>query len=99
MKSEINGTLYQLYKKQGELVTSQSPLALLGSNKNFVLEMQVDEYDIFKIKAQQLVLVTLDSYKGKVFEARVSSISPMMNEASKTFLVEANFVHPPEIFM
>lgn len=95
VKSDINGTLYQLYKKQGELVTPQSPLALLGSNKKFVLEMQVDEYDIFKIKPQQLVLVTLDSYKGKVFEARVSSISPMMNEASKTFLVEANFVHPP----
>jgi HlyD family secretion protein len=96
LKSEVNGVLYQLYKKRGESVTPQSPLALLGRNKQFVLEMQVDEYDIFKIVKGQLVLVRLDSYKGKVFEAKVTSISPMMNEASRTFLVEAVFVDPPK---
>ena len=96
LKSEINGVLYQLYKKRGESITSQIPLALLGGNKQFVLEMQVDEYDIFKVKPGQLVLVTLDSYKGEVFEAKVATISPMMNEATKTFFVEATFLKPPE---
>lgn len=96
LKSEINGVLYQLYKKRGESITSQTPLALFGGNKKFVLEMQVDEYDIFKVKTGQLVLVTLDSYKGEVFEAKVVTISPMMNEATKTFLVEATFLKPPK---
>lgn len=96
LKSEIHGVLYQLYKKRGESITSQTPLALLGSKKKFVLEMQVDEYDIFKVKPDQLVLVTLDSYRGEIFEAKVVSISPMMNQASKTFLVEATFVKPPK---
>lgn len=96
LKSEINGVLYQLYKKRGESITSQTPLALLGGNNKFVLEMQVDEYDIFKVKPGQLVLVTLDSYKGEVFEAKVVNISPMMNEATKTFLVEATFLNPPK---
>ena len=97
LKSEVSGVLYQLYKKRGESVTPQTPLALLGGRKQFVLEMQVDEYDIFKVVKGQRVWVTLDSYKGQVFEAKVSSISPMMNEASKTFLVEAIFVNPPKI--
>jgi len=96
LKSEVNGVLYQLYKKKGEAVTPQTPLALLGGNKQFVLEMQVDEYDIFKIVKGQLVVVKLDSYKGKVFEAKVTSISPMMNQATKTFLVEASFLDPPK---
>ena len=96
LKSEVNGILYHLYKKKGEWVTQQTPLALLGGNKQFVLEMQVDEYDIFKVRKSQLVLVTLDSYKGKVFEARISSISPMMNPVTKTFLVEAVFDDPPK---
>jgi HlyD family secretion protein len=96
LKSEVNGVLFQLYKKPGEMVNPQTPLALLGEHKKFVLEMQVDEYDIFKIKKGQLVLVTLDSYKGKVFEAKVTTISPLMKEASKTFLVEALFLNPPQ---
>ena len=96
LKSEVDGILYHLYKKRGEWVTQQTPLALLGGNKQFVLEMQVDEYDIFKVRKNQLVLVKLDSYKGKVFESRISSISPMMNQVTKTFLVEAIFVDPPK---
>jgi multidrug efflux pump subunit AcrA (membrane-fusion protein) len=59
--------------------------------------MQVDEYDIIKIKKDQLVYITLDSYKGKVFEAKVSKINPIMNERSKTFLVEATFINQPEV--
>lgn len=96
LKSTVNGIVYQLYKKKGESVTPQLPLALLGGDKQFVLEMQVDEYDIFKVKKDQEVLVTLDSYRGKVFEAKVNTISPMMNESTKTFLVEAVFVKPPQ---
>ncbi|MBC7565524.1 MAG: efflux RND transporter periplasmic adaptor subunit [Pedobacter sp.] len=96
LKSEISGVLYQLYKKTGESVNPQMPLALLGSNRKFVIEMQVDERDIFKVVKGQLVLVTLDSYPGKVFEANVTTISPMMNESSKTFLVSAAFIDPPK---
>ena len=43
------------------------------------------------------VLVTLDSYKGKVFNAKVTKIYPLMNERSKTFLVEAEFTQAPEV--
>jgi multidrug efflux pump subunit AcrA (membrane-fusion protein) len=59
--------------------------------------MEVDEYDILKIKKNQLVMVTLDSYKGKVFEARVTKINPLMNERSKTFTIEASFVEQPSV--
>ncbi len=97
LKSELEGVLYQLYKKTGESVTPQTPLALLGNNRQFVLEMQVDEYDIFKVRIGQMVLVRMDSYKGQIFEAYVSSISPVMDEAAKTFLVEAVFMHPPKV--
>ena len=38
----------------------------------------------------------MDSYKGKVFEATIQKIDPMMNERSKSFLVEAVFVDRPE---
>ncbi len=97
IKSEVNGLVYNLFKSKGENVSIQMPLAVVGDAKDFVLEMQVDENDIFKLKNGLLVLVTMDSYKGKVFDAIITKIYPMMNERSKTFLIEATFVNQPEI--
>lgn len=91
LRSEIDGIVYSLEKSKGEIVTAQTPVAVIGDSKHFILEMQVDEFDILKIRIGQTVIITMDSYKGKVFEARVTKIDPLMNERSKTFLVEALF--------
>lgn len=96
LRSDIDGIVYQLPKKKGELVTAQTPLAVIGDAEHFVLEMQVDEYDILKVEKGLKVLVTMDSYKGKVFDAVVTKIDPLMNERSKTFLVEATFTEAPK---
>ncbi len=96
LKSEIDGVVYSLPKSVGEIVGPQSTLAIIGDKKQFILEMQVDEFDILKIKPGARVLVTMDSYKGQVFDSRVTRIFPYMNERSKTFLVEAEFTNQPE---
>lgn len=99
IKSDLNGKVYAILKEKGELVGPQIPVATIGSATHYVLEMQVDEYDIAKIDLGQQVFVTMDSYKGKVFEAKVSKINPIMNERSKTFMIEAVFVKaPPKLF-
>ena len=97
IRSEINGKVYSIYKETGEMVNPQTPLALVGDANSFLLELQVDEYDIAKIKEGQRVLVSMDSYKGQVFEAKVSKIYPAMNEHSKSFSVEAVFINQPPI--
>lgn len=97
IRSEMNGKVYSLIKEQGEMVSPQTPLAVIGDATLFLLEMQIDEYDIAKIKLGQTVLLTMDSYKGEVFEAKVSKIIPLMNERSKSFTVEAEFVKQPPV--
>ena len=97
VRSEIDGMIYNLSKTKGDIVGLQTPIAVVGDAKQFVLEMQVDEYDIIKIKKGLPVLITLDSYKKVVFNALVTKINPLMNERSKTFLVEAEFVTQPDI--
>ena len=96
VKSKINGTVYTIPLKVGEIISPQTPIAIIGDAKKFILEMQVDEYDILKVQKGLTVLVTMDSYKGQVFEALVTRLNPLMNERSKTFLVEAEFVNPPK---
>lgn len=97
IRSEINGKVYSLYREPGEIVHPQTALALLGDASVFLLELQVDEYDIAKIREGQHVLVSMDSYKGHVFEATVSKIYPTMNERSKSFTVEAVFITQPSV--
>jgi len=95
--SDVDGRVYEILKKAGELSQPQMPLAVIGSDHSFLLELQVDEYDVTKIALGQQVMVKLDSYKGKVFEAKVSKIIPIMNERTKSFAVEALFTNAPPV--
>ena len=97
IKSEINGKVYDVLKEPGELITSQSPIALIGDISDFLLELQVDEYDVVSVKVGQAVYISMDSYKDKVFEGTVTKINPVLNERTKTFTVEAEFTSKPPI--
>jgi HlyD family secretion protein len=97
IRSDVDGEVFNILKKTGELVNPQFPIAVLGKRKNSVLKLQIDEFDIIKVKPNQKVFVTLDSYKGQVFEAKVLKISPIMNDRSKTFTVDAQFTKAPAL--
>ena len=97
VRSEVNGRVYSILKEKGEAVSPQMPLALIGDASAFTLIMQVDENDIVHILPGQKIAVTMDSYKGKLFEAEVDKINPLMNERSRSFEVEAHFTKSPEV--
>lgn len=97
LKSEVDGRVYALLKEKGEMVNAQTPLAVIGSDREFILEMQVDEYDIVKIQRGQKILVSMDSYRGEVFDAIVTKVNPLMDERSKSFTVEGVFVNQPPV--
>ncbi len=97
VKSKVKGRLYALLREKGEMVTTQTPLAVLGSDSEFRLELQVDEFDIVKVKKGQKIYVTMDSYRGEIFEALVTKVNPIMDGGSKSFTVEAHFVQKPPV--
>ena len=93
--SKMDGKVYSLASEEGEMVNTQTPLAVIGDANEYMLELQVDEYDVTSIRPGQQVKVVMDSYKGEVFEAVVRRVNPIMNERTKTQLVEADFVKAP----
>lgn len=97
IKSELNGRVYSITKEVGEMVSAQSSLGVIGDDSHFILELQLDEYDIIKIKKGQEVIVKLDSYQDSVFEAKVIKLNPLMNEKTRSFVIEADFVEKPYI--
>ena len=97
LKSKYKGRVYSILKEKGELVSPQSPIAVIGDASDFEIQLLVDEYDITRVKPGQKVMISLDSYKGKVYEATVSKIDPIMNERTRTFRITAEFILKPEV--
>ena len=95
IKSEVAGRLYRMTKKKGEMVNALSSIATIGNATSFIIELEIDEFDISKIKVGQKVLITMDSYKGVVFEAIIDKVFPLMNEKSRSFTAESHFTKQP----
>lgn len=95
IRSETSGRVYTIYPEEGEGVTPQSVLAVIGKQDKFLIELQVDEDDISRVELGQDIFVTMDSYKDSVFKARVINIYPIMNEGTSTFTIEGEFINKP----
>ncbi len=95
IKSDAAGKVYDIVFKQGEMVNTLNPIAIIGDANNFIIELQIDEFDINRIKTGQKIVLSMDSYRGQIFEAIVTRINPIMNDRSKSFTIEAIFVKQP----
>lgn len=99
IKSAFAGELFDVLVKEGTLITPQMPLAIIGKKNAYLLELDVDENDMVHVTLGQKMVVTLDSYKGKAFDATVDKIYPIMDERSRTFKIEAHFdVQPAKLY-
>jgi len=96
IRSVISGKVFQILKEPGEYVNMQEPIAIVGNGTDFQLKMLVDEIDIGRISIGQKVLVRLEAYRGNVYEAKLSYISPKMDEKTQTFEVHGRFVKAPQ---
>lgn len=96
VKSKMDGLVYRIESEEGESVSVQAPIAVIGSNEDFILSLLIDEVDISKIQEGQRVVVVLDAYPGKTYSAEIDKIYPEKDERSLTFLVEANFISRPD---
>jgi multidrug efflux pump subunit AcrA (membrane-fusion protein) len=97
IKSEVNGKVFKILKEKGEFTNTINPVAVVGDATDFLIELKVDEYDVARIRENQKILLTMDSYKGEVFQAKVATIEPLMNEQSRSFTVNSIFITKPSV--
>lgn len=91
LRSRMNGMVYAVFKEQGEYVSMQETVAIIGERNNFIISMSVDEVDIGRLRIGQQVMLRLEAFPDQLFYAQVSKIHPKMDEKSQTFRVEASF--------
>lgn len=94
--SEIDGKVFSLPLKKGDLVGPQQVAAIMGSGNLFHIELEVDEVDLEKLKLGQEVWVKMDAF-SKSYKAKLSKITPSIDPKSQTFKAEAIFTNevPP----
>lgn len=96
IRSMIDGVVYDIFKKNGELISSQEPFAIIGSKNDFIIRLVVDEIDITKIKLQQEIEITLEAYPDQVFTAEVTRIYPKMDLKTQSFELIGKFKNAPD---
>ncbi|TDB64199.1 efflux RND transporter periplasmic adaptor subunit [Arundinibacter roseus] len=91
LRSYEEGKIYEIYKQPGELVRRAEAVALVGSPTKAYVQMAVDESDFTKMKLGQKVMIKVDAFDQKMYEAVVSKIYPKLNKLDQTFRVDADF--------
>ena len=95
--STYSGIVLSILKKNGDLVKKGESIAVVGSGKT-VAKLYVAEEDIEKIQLGQQTLITLNTSKDKVHNAKVTKIYPSFDVGSQSFIVEATFDElPPQL--
>lgn len=95
IRAKMSGTVYEVMKQVGESVTTQTPVARIGSTDSFIIELLIDEVDIARVQVGQKAVLVLDAYRDQSFEAKITRIFPHKDDRSQTFTVEAVFTTPP----
>lgn len=92
IRSESNGTIYQMMKEKGEAVRANEAVVLIGKSDDRLIRLSVDQQDINLVQPGQQVLLKTDATGDKIYNAKVARVYPTMNEADQTFRVDAVFI-------
>ncbi len=88
--SVMNGKVYDIVPKEGELVNTQLMVMEIGDGSNYEVELSVDETDISFLQKGQSIVFSIDAYKEKIFNGKVLEAYPRINQGNKTSKVVAS---------
>jgi RND family efflux transporter MFP subunit len=77
----------------GQFIAADTPLFWLSCRGALRISAQVDEEDIALVRVGQRVLIRADAFSGRIFEAKVSEITPKGDPIGRSYRVRINL--PP----
>lgn len=91
VRADLDATVFNLYRKQGETVRRGEALASLGRRGAFYLQLWLDEADVTQVHVGQAASVKLDLFPGNIFRARLTKIYPTLNPENQSVRADAVF--------
>ena len=80
----ISGTITSLPLTDGTTVTTSSSIATIGSVRTLQVKTLVPEKYVGDLKSDLTADVSLVAYEGETFKAHVATVSPIVDETSRT---------------
>ena len=93
--SQIDGDVLSLFKEVGEYISPQENFASIGSNDNFILNINIDEVDISRIAIGDTAIILLEAYPDEVYTSVLNYIANIKDKSTQTFKVEGTFIDRP----
>lgn len=87
--SAIEGKVYDIIPKEGELISGNRSIIEIGAGNRFEAELQVDETDIVMVREGQAVYYELDAIEDTVFSGVITLIYPRINTIDRSAKVIA----------
>lgn len=93
VKAPISGTVTTVNVTAGNMVSPQIAVARISKTESLQIGMNVPERYVSKIKQNQKAYLRFDAYPGEIFPARISEISPVLDQTSRTMAVKLVLVN------
>lgn len=88
VKSPISGTITAVNVVTGSMVSQQVSIARVSKTDILEVSMNVPERYVSKVKFGQSAVLKFDAYPGETFAARVTEVSPVLDQTSRTMSVK-----------
>ncbi|HNQ12724.1 MAG TPA: efflux RND transporter periplasmic adaptor subunit [Bacteroidia bacterium] len=97
--SKIDGRVLNLFYDQGEMIVRSTPVAIIGNDQSYSIQLIVDELDMAKIEAGQKAFIRMNAYPEKVLDAEIVSIFPFIDNRIQSFRADAVFTSEIPVLM
>lgn len=87
----VSGTVTSVLLTRGDTVSTQSPVAVISDLSDLKMEIYVPERYVGQLKTGLPAIAGFEAFPGQDFEAMVSRLSPVLDQASRTLRVELVF--------
>ena len=87
----ISGTITQSPLKPGTTVKTTSTITIIGDVANLQISANIPERYVASLKTGLKANIELEAYKGEVFTATVTRVSPVVDSTSRTKEIILNF--------
>jgi Cu(I)/Ag(I) efflux system membrane fusion protein len=94
----VSGTVVQVMAAEGDYLKQGQPILKLNNLNSVWAEFDAYESQIARLKVGQQIKVTTNAYADKEFDATVSFIDPMLNNATRTITLRATLKNTEGIF-
>jgi len=97
LKAPFVGVVTQVFVRPGDLATPRAPLLKLMDPTSLVVRAGLPESCSANIRKGTKVVVRLDAYPNKTFNAKIERVYPRLEWDSRTRIIEAKIIEPVQL--